>query len=80
MTDDGKELLEMLDKSLPETTEEMLKAKGAYIVKVDVPTSPRRRPRSSTAESAYTKRWQKNHREKKKARKRAKKSRRRNRK
>jgi hypothetical protein len=80
MTDDAKALKEMLDESLPESTEKILEAKGLPIVKVDVPPSSRRRPRSSVAGSAYTKKWQKNHGQRKAARKRAKKSRRRNRK
>ena len=80
MTDDAKKMLEMLDESVPEDTEEILKAKGVSpIVKVDVPHSSRRTPRSSVTASVYTKRWPKNNWQKKKARKRAQKSRRRNR-
>lgn len=81
MTEDkSKELLEMLNETMPNNAEEMIAAKfELQIAKVDVPHSSKRTPRSDIAESVYTKRWPKNRRGRKRARKRAKKSRRTNR-
>ncbi len=73
--DEEKNMLEMLNESLPDTTAEMLKAKG---IPVEVPASTSKKPR--LGDTAYTKSWQLKGKAKKNKRKMQKASRKKNRK